>query len=669
MAAVKAPSHVIDQLKNATGLVELAVSESIELTPVLVLAVSLLYMMSSDGRIEEEESSQLQAVIGGNEALLSYAVAYVQRVPVDDFLEQAASVLSTQDKLCILCNVCDSMLSDGRSEQTELEFFDKLQTAFGVATAVFRPYFKAIELKNGKTVLGPFDAIHGVTSQITPHLALAASLLYMMSADGSLGQEEIGQLETVIGEFDGLQKAALAYVREVKREEFFKQVAPVLTKAQKLCILANVCDSMMSDGVVAVVEDKLFLSMMSAFGIQVAEFDEFHKVLETKNFKPFDTSKFENRTSHARSAGASNTEGEIFDMTKDDSELGIEVRRTMHDNIERVQHDFGSDTNVIQVNHNAIDDLNIQKIDAKSAVGLNIQTLSTGDTSTNRQPVDTQAVTQTGPQWISGRTDKDNKQKLTAHASGTSRVPVAPASVVANLQNIGEAVVDVNRQVLDAPATDKHLEFLPTEERVKNLFEDIEVLTQQLDDFEARHKKILLAGQQARVRQEAQKKAMKGSQDSALLPLPQEALLESRAGAKAAVSLNIQSVGADLFQQHRERLSNPESLADASLASSTLNTNGLETDQVTELDMAQNIPFDVPTSSSGVATSQATARRRTRGRGVTQVLGLRWDWRAYLKMAMTFIVLSCWTCNIAAIHLEHKNIATGKLVRLVEFRL
>jgi|GEM_PF-6052467 len=297
----------------------------------------------------------------------------------------------------------------------------------------------------------------------------------------------------------------------------------------------------------------------------------------------------------------------------------------MHDNIERVQHDFGSDANVIQVNHNAIDELNIQKIDVHSAVGLNIQTLSTANSSTNRQPLDTQEVTQAHPQWISGRTDKDNKQKLVAHASARSTVPVGAASVVANFQDVDGVGVEVNRQVLEASPANSHLEFLPTEERVKNLFEDIEVLTQQLDDFEARHKKILLAGQQARLRQQAQKRAASESIDPALSPLPPEEVFASSAVASRAVSLNIQSVGIDAFQQHRERPSTTECLADAQV------------------------------SPHGP------------GSAVTQVLCLRWDWRAYLKMATTFVILSCWTCNIAAIHLEHKKIATGKLVRLVEF--
>ena len=120
----------------------------------LVLAVSLLYMMASDGQIEDEESSQLQSVIGGNEDLLSHAVAYVHKVPVEEFLKLAPAILSTQDKLCILANVCDSMLSDGNCDASELALFEKFQSAFGVKRETFKPYFKIIQLKNDKKVFG-----------------------------------------------------------------------------------------------------------------------------------------------------------------------------------------------------------------------------------------------------------------------------------------------------------------------------------------------------------------------------------------------------------------------------------------------------------------------------------------------------------------------------------
>jgi hypothetical protein len=77
----------------------------------------LLYIMAADGKIQEQESSQLQQVIGGNDGLLAHALAYVKAFPLEKFLEDAPSVSSQQDKLCIMANVCDSMLADGNGRQ------------------------------------------------------------------------------------------------------------------------------------------------------------------------------------------------------------------------------------------------------------------------------------------------------------------------------------------------------------------------------------------------------------------------------------------------------------------------------------------------------------------------------------------------------------------------
>ena len=48
--------------------------------------------------------------------------------------------------------------------------------------------------------MGLFDVFKGDSAQaMTPKMALGASLLYMMSADGNVEQEEIGQLVSVLG--------------------------------------------------------------------------------------------------------------------------------------------------------------------------------------------------------------------------------------------------------------------------------------------------------------------------------------------------------------------------------------------------------------------------------------------------------------------------------------
>ena len=203
---------VLDRLKDQGELAPKISFEHLELTPPLVLAASLLYMMAADGDIDEAESSQLQSVLGDNAELLSCAISYVQSVPLEQFLKEAPEGLSAPDKLCILTNVCDSLLSDGSAADAELELFARFRTGFQISEDAFAPYYQAIALKNDKSVLGDYVAADNTHTKVSSHLALAASLVYIMAADGSIGQEEIGRLRAVIGEFEGLQGVALKYV-------------------------------------------------------------------------------------------------------------------------------------------------------------------------------------------------------------------------------------------------------------------------------------------------------------------------------------------------------------------------------------------------------------------------------------------------------------------------
>lgn len=561
MAAATLSTAVLDQLKSDEEIAAFEHVETVQLTPHLVLAASLLYMMASDGQVEDEESSQLQAAIGGHEALLNFALRYVQQVPVAEFLAQAPEVLSAQDKLCILANLCDSMLSDGRSDPDELALFSQFLEAFGLSESVFGSYLKTITVKNDKTVFGTFAGVTPNATDITPHLALAASLLYMMSADGSIGTEEIGQLEAVIGEFKGLQQVALTYVRKVKRVEFLRAAAPVLTDAQKLCILTNVCDSMLSDGNVALLEDKLFVSMLEAFGYSENGFQIYYQVIETKNVKPFDTSQFKPHTKHSRLTGVGKEEGEVFDKTlsrdderrksqgsdqsvmqkvdgarvSGDEAMGSMIHRTMQDNISSVNHDFGNQDNVVKVGTNATDQLNLQKVNDKGkseankqtieagASQANVQKLQTARDADNRQtiagdaagpnlqPIATQENTQNRQSIASGQSNA-NKQNIDTDVYAAYGAPVGAEKLSDNVQEVAlDALLPNVQAVVETAAVDDHLEavavdnladhteVLPPEVRLMNLFEDIDTLNRKLDDFEQKNKHILEMAKQAKI--------------------------------------------------------------------------------------------------------------------------------------------------------------------------
>ena len=77
MAAEKLQTNLLETLKSDIGVADIGGSEQIFLTPYLALACGLLYMMASDGALEAEESSQLQAVLGGDEAVLSLSLIHI----------------------------------------------------------------------------------------------------------------------------------------------------------------------------------------------------------------------------------------------------------------------------------------------------------------------------------------------------------------------------------------------------------------------------------------------------------------------------------------------------------------------------------------------------------------------------------------------------------------
>lgn len=101
--------------------------------------------------------------------------------------------------------------------------------------------------------MGLFDMFKGDQGeQMTPHLAFVTSLLYMMAADGEIGNEEIGHLLSVLGgESSGgtisvgannkqMLDRAIKYARKHSVNDFFARNTPLLTDAQR-CAFWSTC--------------------------------------------------------------------------------------------------------------------------------------------------------------------------------------------------------------------------------------------------------------------------------------------------------------------------------------------------------------------------------------------------------------------------------------------
>jgi uncharacterized tellurite resistance protein B-like protein len=222
-------------------------------------------------------------------------------------------------------------------------------------------------------------------------LALAAFLVYMMASDGSIGTEEIGRLQAAIGEFEGLQSIALKYVLKVKNDQFLQEVAPRLSAEVKLLILTNVCDTLLSDGVVEQAEKKLFVRMLTGFGYSEKSFRSYYETLQVKNIKSFDLDDFSDSAAAKvfRSAKYQAAQAAFNEARAGSGEdMGEVIHRTMEDNISSVSHNAGSLDNVHAMRNNANNLQNIQRVQAGQR-DENIQFVpGSGQLSENIQFVD-----------------------------------------------------------------------------------------------------------------------------------------------------------------------------------------------------------------------------------------------------------------------------------------
>jgi uncharacterized tellurite resistance protein B-like protein len=154
--------------------------------------------------------------------------------------------------------------------------------------------------------MGLFDMFKtDAGDKMTPHLAFTTSLIYMMSADGEMDSEEVGHLLSVLGGQDdgkgtigvgaqnqALLDSALKYRRKNSLDTFLTEATPLLSDAQKMCILCNLIDSSLADGQPEREEQEMFAKFLKAFSITEERFRPFFEVIVLKS----DRSVFTNQT-------------------------------------------------------------------------------------------------------------------------------------------------------------------------------------------------------------------------------------------------------------------------------------------------------------------------------------------------------------------------------------
>jgi hypothetical protein len=440
-----------------------------ELTPHLALAVALLHTASSVGGVRDTKKLQLFTVLHGDEAVFDDAMTYVSNTTFEQFLKDAQSVLRTQEKLCVLVNVCDVLLADPTSEPDVWVLFQRLSNAWGLSAEDFAPYYKTLVLKNDSSVLGAYDSKAAAGERLTVHVALATSILYALAASGSISAENMGHLRALIGSYEGLQSMALTYIRRVKFNQFLTQAGELLTEPQKIYILIQACNAVLSSGRVEDLEVQMFSTMLSAFGYSERSFRPYFHTIEMKNVKRIDDHQaiavapaakkprvFEKREIH------------LGDKTKAPagSVIATAPQTELHNGL--AIGDVGP-----VINRTMLD--NVQEVHGASSPQANIQKIGNETSALNRQT-------------LQGKGLAPNRQALTSALRGGNQQRLAPSEGLhENFQSVGVDRFDDLRVML------------PVEDRLKEVDVIIDNLKRKIDLFERKNKKVLREARQAKL--------------------------------------------------------------------------------------------------------------------------------------------------------------------------
>ena len=131
--------------------------------------------------------------------------------------------------------------------------------------------------------MGLFDMFKGAPPELTPKLSLAVGLLHMINADGQVEAEEIGNVLQALGNDKALMDAAGRYARAKDIDSYLAESAKLLNADQKMCILLNLYDSLLADGVAAPEEQALFSRFLSAYGVSKQTIEPYTLGIALKN--------------------------------------------------------------------------------------------------------------------------------------------------------------------------------------------------------------------------------------------------------------------------------------------------------------------------------------------------------------------------------------------------
>jgi uncharacterized tellurite resistance protein B-like protein len=138
--------------------------------------------------------------------------------------------------------------------------------------------------------LGLFDKLKGNQDiKISPKGALALAAMTVIAADGSIDEDEIAGLRRIVRGDENAFNQAYKVLKNKSLAECVEVVGKFTNEKQRACIVANLVDLAMADGVLAGAEEKLLNTYINSFKLPDETVKKIIDAIEVKNnFTVFD---------------------------------------------------------------------------------------------------------------------------------------------------------------------------------------------------------------------------------------------------------------------------------------------------------------------------------------------------------------------------------------------
>jgi uncharacterized tellurite resistance protein B-like protein len=127
-------------------------------------------------------------------------------------------------------------------------------------------------------------------TNLTPAVALVVALTHMAGADNVYLEEEEGSIAAYIRSnglggmsYDDLVAETETYLANASLGQFLNEAPLILNTEQRMCIVLNMLDTALADGVSAPEEKALFNQVLQAFGLSKEQIKPYLQAIMLKN--------------------------------------------------------------------------------------------------------------------------------------------------------------------------------------------------------------------------------------------------------------------------------------------------------------------------------------------------------------------------------------------------